>query len=375
MFGLGLYNNPANIGTVCLATSSYRCPAVFEQIAADLSGPRLYRERHSLNVDAAPQYGLDFETLADANLFWSVQDYTHEKIYDLAQRTRSAYGVMLYEQTYADRYEQVRQWQIDQYGEVIDPNVDCHGMTEVHIQTYRTAHYLLSCAQDYRAGKPGYQQHPWQATLGIDAVCFTNHPGSDDLEARPNFWAGNGILPRAVQHENVLVCLHHLPPDDAFPYSHAYLPQAAFDEMIERDGWVFARKDGGYLALYSQTPLRWLPDDSGAVVEARAEALDNIWLVEMGDSARWGSFAAFVEAIAATSVACEGLALRYQSPTQGTVEFAWQGPLRINGSIVALHDYPRFDNPYCQTDFGSTRYEIAAAGDSHLIDFGEATAF
>ncbi len=35
---------------------------------------------------------------------------------------------------------------------------------EVHIQTYRTPDYLLSCAQDYRAGKPGYQ-HIWQATL------------------------------------------------------------------------------------------------------------------------------------------------------------------------------------------------------------------
>ena len=227
MFGMGLYNNPATLGTVPLATSSYRCPPVIEQIAADLDGPRLFKERHSLDVADAPQYGLDYETLEDANLFWSVQDYSHEKIYDLMQRTRAAYGVGLGE-NYDARYAQVRQWQIDEYGEVIDPNIDCHSMTEVHIQTYRTGHYLLSCAQDYRAGKPGYQQHPWQATLGIDAVVFSNHPGSDDLQSRPNFWAGNGILPRAVQHENVLICIHHLPANDAFPFSHAYFPRDAF---------------------------------------------------------------------------------------------------------------------------------------------------
>ena len=82
---------------------------------------------------------------------------------------------MLYED-YQARYDQVLQWQVEEFGEVVDRDVECHAMTEVHIQTYRTPDYLLSCAQDYRPGKPGYQQHTWQATLGIDAVLFTEPP-------------------------------------------------------------------------------------------------------------------------------------------------------------------------------------------------------
>lgn len=371
IFGMGLYNHPANLGTVPLVTSDYRCPPVIVAIAADLARPRLFKERHSLNIADAPQHGLDFNNLEDGHLFWSIQDYIHESIYDLAQATRQRFGVMLYED-YLQRYFQVWQWQVEQYGRIVDRNIDCHGMTEVHIQTYRTPHYMLSAAQSYRPGKPGYQQHPWQATLGIDAVVFTNHPGSDDQTARPNFWAGNGILPRVAQHENVLICIHHLPADDRFPFSHAYFPRTHFDEVIERGHWVFARKDDGYLALYSQHPTRWLADrhDPAAPInELRADAVDNIWPVEMGDVERWGSFENFVEAISRAWVDCDGLDVIYTSPTIGQVRFGWHGDLMVFGEIVELHNYPRFDNPYCQVEFGSKQVEVEYAGQKAEIVF------
>ena len=371
MFGMGLYNKPDNLGTIPLATSPYRCPPIIAQIAADLDTPRLYMERHSIEIADAPNYGLSYDDLVDGHLYWSIQDYIHESIYDLAQETRGKFGIMLYED-YLQRYYQVWNWQVAEHGKIIDRNIDCHGMTEVHIQTYRTAHYMLSCAQDYRPGKPGYQQHPWQATLGIDAVVFTNHPGSDDEWARPNYWAGNGILPSAVQHENVLVCVHHLPPDDPFPFSHAYFPRAAFDDVVERGQWVFGRKDDGYIALYSQHATRWLEDqhdDAHPVIELRADAVDNLWVVEMGDSSRWDSFDAFVEAIAGASITCDGLTVRYESPTIGAVEYGWGQRLRVNETAVEVHDYPRFDNPYCQAAFGDTRYLIRHSDEELVMDF------
>jgi hypothetical protein len=371
MFGMGLYCNPANLGTIPLATSTYRCPPIFEKIAADLDAPRLFKERHSIQIADAPRYGLSFDDLVDGHLYWSIQDYIHEAIYDLAQRTRQAFGVMLYED-YLQRYFQVWNWQVEQYGRIVDRNIDCHGMTEVHIQTYRTASYLLSCAQSYRPGKPGYQQHPWQATLGPDAVVFTNHPGSNDEKARPNFWGGNGILPRAAQHENVLICIHHIPAGDPFPFSHAYFPREAFDEVIERDGWVFGCKGDGYIGLYSQHPLRWLADQhDGAhpTNELRADVPANAWIVEMGDEARWGSFATFVEAVSGAPVTVTGLDVTYASPSVGTVQFGWGALLRVRGEEVAIHDYPRFQNPYCQADFTSRQYTIRYGSQAYTLDF------
>jgi hypothetical protein len=373
MFGMGLYCQPANLGTIPLATSSYRCPPIFERIAADLQTAHSFKERHSIEIADAPRYGLSFDNLEDGHLYWSIQDYIHESIYDLAQQTRQAFGIMLYED-YLERYFQVWNWQVEQYGRIVDRNIDCHGMTEVHIQTYRSAHVMLSSAQSFRPGKPGYQQHPWQATLGPDAVVFTNHPGSDDETARPNFWAGNGILPRVAQHNTALICLHHVPAGDRFPFSHAYFPRAAFDEVVERAGWVFGRKGQGYIGLYSHCPLRWLPDrfDSAhATIELRADTPANAWIVEVGDSSAWRGFGAFVDALAGAEIAIDGLEVTYESPSAGTIQFGWHDPLRVAGAEVELHSYPRFENPYCQAEWGAHQYTIRYGDEQYQIDFEE----
>ena len=371
MFGMGLYNNPANLGTIPLATSPYRCPSIFEKIAADLDAPLLFKERHSIEIADAPKYGLAFDDLEDGHLYWSIQDYIHESIYDLAQQTRQIYGVMLYED-YLQRYFQVWNWQADQYGQIVDRNIDCHGMTEVHIQTYRTSSYMLSCAQSYRPGKPGYQQHPWQATLSPDAVVFTNHPGSNDERSRPNYWAGNGILPRVVQHENVLISIHHVPADDPYPFSHAYFPRDAFEEVVQRSQWVFGRNGEGYIGLYSQYPLRWLKDqydEDHPIIELRVDSPRNVWIIEMGDESCWGSFASFVEAVSAAPVKAVGLEVTFVSPSVGQVQFGWKSPLLVGGSEVDIHAYPRFDNPYCQVEFTARQYNIQYDGQTYHLDF------
>ncbi len=371
MFGMGMFNSPNMLGTIPLVTSGYRCPPAIEAIASDLEQPRLFKERHSLNIDDAHRYGLSYDSLDDGHLYWSIQDYVHPAIIGLAERLHWTYGIRLHED-YQTLYTRLYQWQIEEHGKIVDAEMECHAMTEVHIQTYRTQHYMLSAAQDYRAGKPGYQQHPWQATLGIDAVVFTNHPGSDDEKARPNFWAGNGILPRVAQHENVLVCMYHLSPNDPFPYSHAYFPQHAFDEIVEQNNWIFARKDDGYIALYTQHAYQWFADrydDEHPIIEIRAEAPDNIWLVEMGDKSQWETFQQFVETIANASVITERLSVQYESPTIGQVEFAWDASFKVAGETVELHNYPRFDNPYCQTEFDSQVYQIRYDDLSHTLDF------
>ena len=370
MFGMGLYNHPANLGTVPLATSTYRCPPAIAAIAADLEMPRVFKERHSLNIVDAPKYGLSFDNLEDGHLYWSVQDYVHPAIVGLSIRMTETYEVRLHED-YHTRYSQLFGWQLEQFGEIVDPDMDCHALTEVHIQTYRTPHGMISCAQDYRAGKPGYQQHIWQATLDIDAVVFTNHPGAADDYSRPNFWAGNGILPRAVQHQNCVICIHHVPADDAFPYSHAYFPRDAFDEIIQQDFWIFGRKNNGYLALYSQHSPEWVANADGVVEELRVQSPDNVWICEIGDAQQSGSFDDFVRAIAGARLEIDGMNVTYVSPLAGTLAFGWQSPLISNGEPVDVHSYERFDNPYCQAKFGARKFTITCDDESVTLDFDQ----
>ncbi|MBN1642555.1 MAG: hypothetical protein JXA09_15075 [Anaerolineae bacterium] len=363
MFGMGLYTQPNALGAVPLATSGYRCPPLIAAIAADLREGAPFRERHSIDLDDAPRYGLSYDDLEDGHLYWSIQDYLHPEVIELSKRLSALYGVRLHED-YGARYRQLYQAQIEQHGRIVERSMDCHALTEVHVETYRTPSYMLSCAQDYRPGKAGYQQHIWQATLGIDAVLFTNHPGSLDERSRPNFWAGNGVMPRAAQRRNVLVCIHRVPADDALPYSHAYLPRDAFDEVVERGPWICARRGDGYAALYASQPWRWLGED-----EVRVDATDVAWVCEMGDRARWGAFSRFVEAVTAASIHVDEMDVRFASPSAGAVRFGWQGPFLVGGEAIPLHDSERFENRYCTCAFGAPQVEIAHQGQALTLDF------
>jgi len=258
---------------------------------------------------------------------------------------------------------------------------------EVNIYTYRTPDYMLSTAQDYRKGYGGDQQSIWQATLGADAVCFTTHPAKIE-GVTPNYWTGSGLLPRAAQYKNVAVVVYKI---DKIPalyvpirhfYTHAWLPRDKFDQVIERGGWVFARKGAGYLALRSQNPCFWREkaqkqgkpsrknlsardalmyprlEDEGR--ELLSDGARNIWVCQLGREADDGPFSAFVEKILSAELVFRDMNVRFRSPGNGLVSFGWQGPLTVDGVEIPLKDYRRYDNPFVQADFNSDEINVTA---------------
>ncbi len=297
-----------------------------------------------------------------------------------------------------DYYRKLYEDQLDEYGKLINVKLDPHAMTEVNIETYRTADYMLSCAQQFRPGAPGYQQHPWQATLGIDATVFTNHPGSQDELSCPNYWAGNGILPNAAQYNNVLICIYNIPQenplpflrseqkseagrniashedapsDELIPFSHAYFPKDAFDEVIRKGNWIFGRKDKGYIALYSQNPTEWKKVREREV-DLIANSRQNKWICEMGSQDQWKNFRSFVSAVSRSKVQCDGLNVKYTSPSAGEVQYGWSQALKVKEETISQRDYLRFDNPWCRNEFASEEIVISRDDEILVLDFRNA---
>ena len=112
-----------------------------------------------------------------------------------------------------------------------------------------------------------------------------------------------------------------------------------------------------------------------------------MWIVECGSIDEWpGGFDAFRAAIAAAEIEVTesevgdgetAFDVRYVSPTVGTLELGWEGPLRVNGADHALADYPRMDNPFAQVPFPASddlvadeRYEISDGAFGLVLDFG-----
>jgi hypothetical protein len=188
----------------------------------------------------------------------------------------------------------------------------------------------------------------------------------------------NGRQPRTGQVKNVLVALYDIsrypsapPPLEArhHAFTHAYFPRWAFDEVVEHNGWIFGRAGEGYLALYSQEPFEWVAEGPDAGQEIIALGRQNVWIAQLGRAAVDGSFEDFIKAVAAAPLDIHGLKVAYQAPGLGLVRFDWQGDLTLDGEVVSLDGYPRWDNPYTQAPFGARHYTIEHNGVKLELDF------
>jgi hypothetical protein len=276
-------------------------------------------------------------------------------------------------------------------------------LSEVDTVTWRSPDAMLSSAQDYRPGCFGHQYHAWQATLDEDAVVFTTLPGN---EPRPGdrwvdadlYWSGTGAMPRSAQRGAAAIHLYAprfaapgpgpLESFSYLPFTHAYFPTERFDEVRQSGGWTLGRKGDGYVALWSWRPTSWRAHDPAVTfTNGLTQPFDlvapgganNVWVVEMGDAARWGSFDTFAAAVTAAPLAVTDLGLRadglpsgfdvtYTSPTEGMLTFSTAGAFTVDGSEVPLHGTNRFDNPFGTAAFGESAVEIADGGARLRVD-------
>lgn len=367
MFGVGVYNSSVAVGAVSLATSGYRCPEVIEKIATDYSATVRSKQRQSINAEEAGLYGLNYNDELTTHLFWGMQEFIHPNVVDMSRKISEKYNTWPYRDY--DRYQAEYKKQKVIHGKVVTPYLDRFALSEANIETYRTPNYMLSSVQAYRPGSVGYQQHIWQATLGVDAVVFTTNPGSREEGVCPNQWAGNAAMPRAAQYKNVLVCIYNTPENIKLPISHAYFPTYLFDEVIEKDSWTFARKGEAYLALYSQNKTVWRYNKTGQKAELEVNSPDNIWLCEMSDRTQWKSFQNFIDQITAKQVLCDGLTVEYDSPSAGKIQFGWESDFKVAGAIQQLTKYPRFNNQYSQVGFTDQQMLITYQDKQLILDF------
>jgi hypothetical protein len=226
--------------------------------------------------------------------------------------------------------------------------------------TYRTADYMLCSAQDYHPGEKGYQQHIWQATLGPDAVVFGSHPPciSEEGAHRPNFWHGNYVLPRVAQWKDVLIAIYNLPEDDWLGFTHAYFPVYAFDEYVMREGWAFARKGSGYLALTAAQGLELVRRGPSAYRELRSYGRENTWLCHMGQESADGTFSAFQDKVLGLEATLAGLGARCETLRGESVALGWEGPFRVGDEEKPLAGYKHYDGPFCTVDLPASQMDI-----------------
>ncbi|HSJ58881.1 MAG TPA: hypothetical protein VLC95_16970, partial [Anaerolineae bacterium] len=376
LFGTGLFALRDNMSAPCLALSErYRMPRVLYDVANDHAGapgaPAMINRQHiGLRLAEAERWVPDLYDLEDGFVLLSLEAYTHPRTINLFVDMLDAYGWWdnpFFEPFAArrGRLQTLRRFHLlPLVARIFERDVTRNTREQVDVYTYRTPDYLLSSAQDYRPGYGGDQQHAWQATLGPDAVCFTTHPARRDGPS-PNYWTGSGSLPRVAQVENVTVVVYNVSTrpglylTNRLLFTHAWLPRDRFHEVVERDGWIFARYADAYLALRSQHSYHWQDEpgedhDREVIVPGK----QNLWICELGRLADDGPFDSFVARICAAPLTFHRLSVDYHSPTQGHLHFGWRGPLLQDGTPVPLGPYPRYHNPYTHAPFPLTHLTL-----------------
>ncbi len=425
------YDGPAPGAAVLFAASEkYAMPYAIRAVA-DHGAPTEDRERMSLPLPEeppaawdtplpAPPYGLTYGE-KDLSLWWTMGAFTSWPLLPMTLDVATRYNL------WAGQFES-----ISMVAGLVDltqpPDVILHDifplyqqlwrmfntglLKQVHTKTFRSATGMLSSAQDYRKGSIAMQVHAWQATLDETAVVFTQQPGSLPVpeggtvpadfdwqsfdEHGSGYWTGDGSLPRIGQHRDLAVILY-APQFQAKPLglanfnyrdeTHAYFPVAHFDEVVRQGHWTFGRKGDAYVGLWSYNLPDWrrgqpeVYDNQGKDFDLVAPGAQNAWVVQLGGAAEWKTFDAFQAALAASTITAvpvpdaegdgydDGYRVTWEAPKRGTVTFGWSDPLTVGGADVPLTWEWRYDNPFLQTRFNDTVYDIQADGQRLYLDF------
>ena len=159
----------------------------------------------------------------------------------------------------------------------------------------------------FTPGGDGYQQHLWYAAISDRFYTFVNLPGSerDYCSMRPGYWYGNLVFPAIMQEGRELYCHYSIPDRVPTKFTHAYFPTYAADEVVERDGFKFARCGDSYLALWCSGPLVLWEKDAVVDADLRAYGTDTSWYVKVGSKNEDGTFAQFVDATVKSGITAE----------------------------------------------------------------------
>lgn len=242
---------------------------------------------------------------------------------------------------------------------------------------YKTPDGMLCSAQDYYPGLRGCQEHIWQATLGSAATVFVTHPAcnSEDDARRPNFWAGNAILPRVAQWRDALIAVYQLPNDDWMGFTHAYFPVYAFDEYAIHGDWAFARKGDGYLAITASQGFTLATNGHYALRELRSYGQNNIWVCHLGRAALDGDFSSFQGRILELDLkyADASASVHFTTLRGETLSFGWQGPFLREDQEQPLSGFEHYEHPYAASEYPSRRLEIQFGEAGLRLEFGSDT--
>lgn len=272
-------------------------------------------------------------------------------------------------------------------------------MSRGNIYTYQTEYYQFATNQMYDPGSYGASQFLSVANFTDYAVVFTAHPAQEEasntVSAYPGYWAGYGRAPAAAQDENIQLSIYQIPylPGalemyDVPDFTHTYLPEAFFDEVIIDGNYAFATVDGAYIALIANGDLYYnefnlesakalgsgVEDYPEYCFDLIQEGNNQFWIYELGDETTDETFEEFIYRIKSNEYYFDGKSYLEYTSNGKTLTLDFDGDFTVDGEVMDL-DYERYDSPYAYVERYSDDMYFEFGGETLYTNFvtGERT--
>jgi hypothetical protein len=205
---------------------------------------------------------------------------------------------------------------------------------------YKGEHYAMGSAVHYRWKDWGYQETVLHLRIGEkpEAAIWINHPG-EVIQlgyGRPSYWGGCGTVPRVQQYRGLAIAdfdVHEDQPE----FSHAWFPQAEFEESRVSGNTALARSGTGVALLIGSGELLPVTEGPSAGAELRLAGRKTRWIVRLAEAGdlvsaetRYGGLKA--------EVAEDGTIIIHD-PDYGPVKFMADGSVNAEGRTLRREDY------------------------------------
>lgn len=166
-------------------------------------------------------------------------------------------------------------------------------LCKADIAIFKNNSVTLSSVLDFWKGKAGFQQYTCVANVGTTAVYTGSGEVMADWEAR-NSNNQNVHLPYVEQHKNISLIMYrpeNIPAALGATFNNKdvalHWRDADFDEVVEDSMWLLGRQQESYVAVRRActgeiNTVRACPTTGGQT-----------WVIMVGDSSMYGSFAGF----------------------------------------------------------------------------------
>ena len=205
----------------------------------------------------------------------------------------------------------------------------------VNLCLYKDSEVLLSTAVMYNPFRRGYQEHIVQAVIDETAQVFINHPGEIHPygSGRPNYWAGNGSLPLAVQYRNLAVVVFRIPEEDRIDFTHAYVPLNEFQEYEGEENAIALKKDGGYIGVKAMNGLEMVRTGPCTYREFRSPGRRNVWLLKVKNERETADRTDFLEEMKAMRISEDDAGVTV-TDGENELRIGYDMSFRVNGTEV-----------------------------------------